>query len=90
MQVISLLHVAPATVMGVALSKLLMAIVACICTKEIKVRAPHAFAASKIIVSKSGRGSQSERCSSRHCASISGFLNFMAHVIQSGSDPDNF
>ena len=67
-----------------------MAIVACICTKEIKGRAPRAFAAN-IIVSKSGHGSQSERCSgSRHCASISCFLNFVAHVIQSGSHSDNF
>ena len=60
---------APATVMGVALSKLYMAIVACICTKEIKGGAPREFAASKIIFSKSGRGSRSERCSgSHHCA----------------------
>jgi len=43
----------------------------CICSKQ-------------IIVSKSGCGSQRERCSgSRHCASISCFLNFTAHVIQS-------
>jgi len=67
-----------------------MAIVACICTKEIKGGAFRAFAGRKIIVSKSGRGSRSERCSgSCHCASISCFLNFAVHVIQSGSDQDN-
>ena len=66
-----------------------MAIVACTCTKEIKGGDPRAFAASKIIVSKSGRGSRSERCSdSCHCASISCFVNLVAHVIQSGSEPD--
>jgi len=46
-----------------------MTIVACICTKQIKGGAPRAFAASKIIVSKSGCGSRSECCSgSCHCA----------------------
>jgi len=60
-----------------------MTIVACTCTKEIKEGgALRAFAASKIIVSKSGRGSRSKRCSgSRHCVSISRFNFYSIKVI---------
>ena len=74
-----------------------MAIVACICTKEIKDRALREFAATKIIVSKSGRGSRSECCSGSHyCASISCFLNFVANpgqtriIFKLVDDPDKW